>query len=134
MRKENWQKDFSSLLMKKVHEPFGWGKNDCIIFGAQVVETITGEDFYSQYLGYESKKEADVIIKKNGGVEKLISKHLGRSFENVLFARRGDLVLMHLPQKTIGVVDDTGEKIACLSESGLIRLPLKKAVRFWRVG
>lgn len=133
MRKENWPKLFADFLYSKKDEAFEWGRNDCILFGAQAVECITGKNFYNYYLGYDSEDSANEIIERNGGIEKLISKHLGESHSNKLQARRGDLVLMKLPRKTIGVVDDSGEKVACLSENGLCRLPMKKIIRVWRV-
>lgn len=134
VRLDNWQRLFAEYLSDKTSEPFEWGKNDCILFGAGAVEAITGVNFYNQYLGYKSEAEAYEIIENNGGIEGLISKHLGAFDTNYLAARRGDLVMFMLPYKTIGVVDNSGEKIACLTEKGMARIPLNKAKKIWRVG
>lgn len=131
MRLENWPLLLSDYLAEKRHTPFEWGVNDCVMFAAKGLERLTGQNMYAMYEGYKTEAEAQEIIDNAGGMEALISRHLGPGSRDVLKASRGDLVMMKLPQKTIGMVDDSGQNVACVGPNGMVRLPLKRAWRVW---
>lgn len=131
VRLEGWEMRISQYIKENENTPFEWGKNDCVLFIGKAVEIITGANYYSQF-NYSTKEEAEKIIKENNGIQGLLTKYIGKPHNNYKFACRGDIVLMRLPDITCGVVDDSGMKIACLSEKGLVRLPLNKAWRVFR--
>lgn len=131
VRVEGWELRLSDYILKSKDIDFKWGKNDCTIFAAKALEVITGIDYYSQYLVYSTKDEAQKIIDKNGGFESLISKHLGNPHNKFMNAKRGDLALVKCPDICLGFIDDSGSKVLVLSEKGYVRIPLNKAFKIW---
>lgn len=132
IRPEGWEMRLSNYLKENRNAVFEWGYRDCVMFAIKGVEVITGVNMYAEYLGYSTEDQAKQIIDENGGLSGLISKHFGAGHRNFKQAKRGDLVMMKLPQPTIGIVDDSGQRIAALTEKdGMIRLPLEKAWRVW---
>lgn len=134
VRIEGWEIKFSEYLKNAKSFSFEWGRNDCVLYAVKAAEVITGENTYKEYLGYSNEVEARKIIEDNGGFESLISKHFGYAHSNILKARRGDLVLVRMPELCLGIVDDSGQRISCVSEKGYAILPLKKAWRIWSYG
>lgn len=134
VRYEGWEKRFSDYLMESQSKGFQWGVFDCVLFAVKAVEVITGVNVYGEYLGYKSQSGADKIIKKNGSLESLISKHFGDGHDYILRAKRGDLALVRIPYRAIGVVDDSGQFVAVMSDKGYARIPLSKAKRIWSYG
>jgi len=131
VRLEDWQRRFANYLISKQNEPFVWGKNDCVLFGAGALESITGVNLYAGQPKYKTEMGAKKLLKKLGGIEKLLIDRLGSGHRNALLARRGDIVLVKAPLMTVGVVDDTGQRIALVYKDGLIRVPLTSAWRVW---
>lgn len=133
MKIEGWEKRLSEYIQAKEKEPFKWGENDCILFAAKAYEVITGEDHYSQYLPYSTKEEAYKILRKNKGFEGIIGKNIGLGHNNYLMAKRGDPVLMNIPDMTCGIVDDSGQYIIAPGENGIVRRPLSEAIYIWSI-
>lgn len=131
VRQEGWELRLSNYLKSSQTKEFVWGENDCVLFAVKAAEKITYEDHYSQYLGYTNEAGAKMIITEAGGLEKLISRHFGNYHKNILSAKRGDLVMLKLPSKTIGIVDDSGRFVCGVSERGYERVPLNKAWCVW---
>lgn len=131
VRLEGWELKLSNYLKEARNKPFVWGENDCVLFSVKGVEVLTGVDTYSQYLGYTDEQGAKDIINEAGSLEKLISRHFGNSHRNILLAKRGDLAMLKMPSKTIGIVDDSGRFVCGVSEMGYVRVPLEKAWRIW---
>lgn len=123
----------SDYLKEKKNQPFVWGQNDCVYFAAKYIEIVTGNNFYSLYPNYETKEQANEIIKKNGSLESMVTRALGEGFTNHLKACRGNIALLKVPEETLGIVDDTGQRIACVSLKGLLRARVSDGVRFWRL-
>lgn len=130
-RKQGWEKAFSDYLIAQRAAPFEWGVNDCVLFAAKGLEVITGLNFYEQYLPYSDEAQAQEIMDANGGIQGLVGNVFGGGYTNYRLARRGDLALMKLPQLTLGIIDDTGQKIASVSLDGAVRLPIRMAARVW---
>lgn len=132
-RLPDWDKRLSKYIADTRGEfKFEWGINDCVLYSVKMAEAITGEDHYSEYLGYSTREGAMEIIAAHGSLEALISKHFGQSHRNFLRAKRGDLVLVKRPDFICGFVDDSGQMIIVPSEKeGLMKLPLKMAWRIW---
>lgn len=131
VRTEGWELRLSNYLKAMRDQPFAWGENDCVLFAVKAAELITGVNTYSEYLGYTDEHGARDIITEAGSLEKLISRHYGEGHRNILLAKRGDLAMLKLPSKTIGVVDDSGRFVCGVSEMGFTRVPLSKAWRIW---
>lgn len=131
VRKENWPLLLGEYLNECRKKPFVWGEHDCILFAAKAIEVITGENLYNSYLGYTDEKGAQEVLQAHGGLSAIVRSHLGEGEKNFKMAHRGDLALMKLGRETIGIVDDTGERIACVGPNGLVRMPLRTAWRIW---
>lgn len=134
VRLEGWERRLSDHILEHRKKPHVWGENDCILFAAKGFEKITGINTYDEYLGYGDKEGAMDILTRNGGFEKLISKHIGPSHRNKLMAKRGDICLIKTPDLCLGIVDDSGQGISCMSETGFMKIPLKYAWRIWSYG
>lgn len=132
-RIEQWQRSFSDFLDQHRQKPFKWGENDCVYFVSKSVKSLTGEDHHTQYV-YEDKDGAEQILKDNHGIIGLLTKHFGIPHKNKWLAKRGDVVIVKIPEITAGVVDDTGQNIVSVSENGIVRLPLSAACRVWSIG
>lgn len=131
VRQEGWELRLSNYLNAVRNKQFIWGENDCVLFAVKAAEKITYENHYSQYLGYTDEIGAKAIIDEAGGLENLISRHFGPSHRNILLAKRGDLAMLKMPHKTIGIVDDSGKYVCGVSEDGYARIPLNKAWCIW---
>lgn len=133
VRLDDWEKRFSSFLEEKKSVSFCWGKHDCMSFVAGAVFSITGKDFFRFYCNYHDEDSAKSMLVKNGGNIGIINACLGSGHRNILRARRGDVVVVKMPEIMGGVVDDSGQKIALVTKDGLTRVPLAKAWRIWNV-
>lgn len=131
MRLPDWPVRLSNYLSERAKMPFSWGDNDCLSFTAKAVEELTGVDFYKDYSDYTDEESAAKMLEKNGGAKGIITACLGRGSYNILSAKRGDVVVVKLPEYTAGIVDDTGQRIALVTPNGLMRIPLKRAIMYW---
>lgn len=131
MRLEDWPKRLSQYIASRRAMNFKWGENDCILFAAKGYEALTGVDYYSQYLPYSTEKQAREILEKHGGFEGIIAQHIGPGHRKILKAKRGDVVLLKMPDLTCGLVDDSGQFVVAPGKDGFKRVPLSKAWRVW---
>lgn len=133
VRVPEWPKKLSNYLSSMQSAKFEWGKTDCISFAVGAVSEITGVDARKEY-SYSTREGAYAIIEEAGGITSLVAKHFGSGHRNIMQAKRGDLVSIKNPEIIIGVVDDSGQKAAFISESqGLVRVPLEKVWRIWPI-
>lgn len=133
-RREDWPARLSAYLQARRLMPFAWGSNDCMLFAADAVLAMTDTDPAARWRGYKTREEAEEIMHLAGGPDALLTEALGvAGVRPVLLAGRGDIVTMKLDGGvTVGVVDDTGERIASVGEQGIMRLPLQRGWRVWR--
>lgn len=140
-RRQDWHKKFAEFLMEKADKPFKWGQNDCIMFPARAAQAMTGYNFVAENKRegrhYTSREQAEAMLKKHfkGKIENVFTHFLGQPKDNVAFAKRGDIVILEHGGETVGgVVDDSGRKIVCAGPRGLVRLPKRKALKYWSLG
>lgn len=140
MRRDDWEARLAEVLATTAVQPFAWGVQDCCLFAADCVQALTGHDYAYEFRGtYDDADSAAMrLIAVTGTTEIAIA--IDKYFKlprlgSVAFAARGDLVLFknHRDQDTLGVVDLTGERIACVSPQGLEYLPIDCAVMAWAV-
>jgi len=82
-----------AVLEEKRSQPFKWGKNDCVLFAADVVKAVTGTDLAADYRGkYRSSNGAERVMQENGwgSVADIADAHLQRCERPM----RGDVVLI----------------------------------------
>ena len=129
MRIDGWE----LRLQEKIDnvQPFEWGTNDCCMFAVSVVEAITGVDHGIAYRGYKTKRGAASRLLKAGGTESIATDALGAP-KSYKFARRGDVVSYNAVEEiALGIC--IGDKIAAVSDNGLILLPMNQAINAWSV-
>lgn len=117
--------------LARLHE---WGTHDCVMFGADCVLAMTGEDPVADIRGkYDGPVTAARIIRK-AGFDCLGDMIADRFLEiEVSAAGRGDLVLCDGPDgEFVGVVD--GHVCLGPAPNGLTHIPLRQAQRAFRVG
>lgn len=102
-RVPNWPAVLAEQVELHRSEPFEWGKNDCALFAATVVQALTGVDLSAGLRGrYTTARGAKRHINAAGGMRALAA---GLQEKPVNLAQRGDVVLaMCEGRETFGVV------------------------------
>lgn len=66
-RVHDWPNTLIRELSRLAHSSFSYGKNDNLLFSANMVQSITGQDFAEEFRGeYDSAKALEEILKKKG--------------------------------------------------------------------
>lgn len=135
-RREDWPARLQAQLASAEARPFVWGEHDCCQWVGACIEACTGANPVAEWAGR---------CTTDAGAYRILAKHFGGSLESgwtkllgapvvPLTAMRGDVCLVQIDdQPACGVVDLSGERIACLSLDGLEYVPLTAAVAAWRV-
>jgi hypothetical protein len=113
------------------HSGFSYGNADCCIFAAYVIEKLTGHDYMAN-VSYKGQDAAESVIKKHGSFESLVTTILG--VDPSLYWCDGDPVMGKVPSvgELMGIKLESN--IICLSDTGrLVRVPIRYAVRGWRI-
>lgn len=133
MRKPNWEEILYAEIDK--HHAFEWGKKDCALFVADIVEKMTGIDYAKPFRGkYTTEKGAYMALKKYGHGS--LENWVDYNFKEVkpTQAKRGDVVLHDCSideGKALGIC--LGKNFLGQGEDGAYFLPMSKALRAWRV-
>lgn len=124
-------------LARYANAEFAWGRLDCCLFVADVLKDIHGVDYAKQWRGsYRSQRGALKLVAEYGGVGGLASAAFG-PMKPPLLARRGDPVLFRGSLAPDGIDEALGVcdgAIVCLTDKGLMRVPMSAAVGCWHVG
>lgn len=113
-RKSNWEDALSQYLIENKDIPFEYGKNDCCTFAAGAVESITGVNPMSEFIGKYKSAASSLRAIKDAGYKSL-EEVIDAKFDQVPigFASTGDLALF---DGSIGVV--MGNAAAFVSDDG----------------
>jgi len=116
------------------HEPFRWGTNDCLLWAADCVETVTGRDLAAEFRAtYNTALGAKRILNSYGGVTGLIGRQLGDVSIHPNLASRGDVVTHVDARGQICAGVCLGHAHAFISEKGMIFIGVDLIERAWRV-
>lgn len=133
-RFEDWEKRFVDIGIERSVSVHEWGVHDCVIFGADAVLAMTGDDVASDVRGqYDGPISAARIIKKNGfdSLGDMIAARLPEI--DVALAQRGDAVLCDGEDgEFVAIVN--GHTCVGPSRFGLVHVPIKSATRAFKVG
>jgi hypothetical protein len=126
--------DWPSLLINHLEASadslFVWGKNDCALWCADWILTITGNDLAHDLRGkYSTQLQADTLLKNMGfdTVADYADKLL--KTQPITLAQRGDIVLH--PQGALGICD--GHFSHFLMSIGLTTIPTLRCQKSWKV-
>jgi len=123
------KKQVISALNAWERREFTYGDADCCQFVAHVIKHLSGKD-YSEAFAYNSKTEAEKLIVRFGSLKALITEILGNPSDKLL---DGDPVISVFPiiGETMGV--KLGNKVVCLTQKGLVRMPDKYQESGWSI-
>jgi hypothetical protein len=141
-RIEHWEtRAFHTFLEERCGAPFVWGENDCALFAADAIKSITGIDIAESFRGkYSDEASAIEAIKTITGGSTLTDAAVWcatraglAELKYPLMARRGDLVLVDRGDGTLiaGVVHLGGAHAVSVGPKGLVRLRITSIVRAW---
>lgn len=129
MKTDGWEKRLNEFLDSV--GPFEWGSNDCCMFAVKAVEVMTGKDHGKPYRGYKTGLGAARRLEKHGGVEGIATIELGAP-KPILYVKRGDVVsVKNDGNLLLGIC--LGDKIAAVSETGLVFLSTDTIQNAWSV-
>lgn len=124
-RLAGWPERFIAFLESRRHSPFVWGSNDCALFAADGVLSITGVDFAADWRGYTTEREALDRIRKAGGMRGFVSYLIERV---PLRGARGEVALAELDgRETFGLIAGNGHWCGP-GANGLIFRPLREVI------
>jgi len=112
-----------------------WGTWDCVLAAVDWVKERTGLDHAALYRGsYRSKYGAYRIMKRAGGLDELVCKHIGR-YLSPEHSKRGDVVMIERDNRTSMLGVDLGSHVFCVAEDRPVSIPkdVLKIVCAWRV-
>lgn len=90
---------------------------------------MTGRDVGAEYR-YRSGVGAGRLMRKNGGVSGLATKHFGQP-KPALCARHGDVVLVEQPKPMLGIC--IGHRIAIQGRNGVEYVGLSSSLAAWSI-
>ena len=116
-------------LNKWQRRQFNYGDADCCQFTAFVVKELTGRDYSSQF-EYTSEAEAELIVGRKGELVDFITSVLGKASSEL---KDGDPCVVDIP--IVGQVCGIklSDKIVCLTEKGMVRIPDRYLLAGWSV-
>lgn len=125
-----WRPRFDALIRARMAAPFVWGTNDCCMFAADAVQTITGTDLAADLRGtYTTAQQATTVLQRIGGLE-AAGARAGAEI-GPLFAQIGD----------VGIASDGEQDVLAVCAgsvwlvpvaAGLAALPLAAGKKAWR--
>lgn len=141
MKVNTWDQDLMRYIESKLHEPFDWGKHDCLTFISGAIEVQTGENpLKKEILKYKDAKSgisAYNRYRKAGKSYKTTLDSVLSRFEGVI-PPRGSIVahggiegLGEVFGAALGVM--ISNRAAYVGESGLVFLPFEKTQKAWLV-
>jgi len=134
-RHPQWEARLADFVAENMARPYAWGSWDCVLFAADAVKAITGEDHGRGHRRkYKNSVGAFRYLKELGfdSPEALIDSVLEE--KPVGFAGRGDLVLTEdgIPALSMGAFAlSVGQEG---NHEGLVRVPREQWVKAWAVG
>lgn len=131
MRFEDWPQRLENEIQVAQNLVFQWGVNDCLLWTASIVKSITGVDHAQAYRGkYRTRSEAVKLLIDLGfhSTADAVTNKL-RKHDSVLMAQRGDVVFF---DGAIGIC--IGDRCMFLTDhSGLAFVPLNLCAAAWAV-
>lgn len=133
-RLQDWQLRLEAFWRERKGMPFAWGRNDCALFAADAVETMTGERLLPELRCYADAEAAAAVLRAERGLRAVAGRALGAEIPPAM-ARIGDVVLMgradgNAPALTIC----NGSTAMGPGVDGLVVVSMAGAVTAWRVG
>ena len=133
-RAEGWEQALVEMTASKLRAPWAWGVHDCVIFAADCIFAMTGEDLAEDFRGrYDNESEAWATLANIGHKDlgSLVSSRLPEIEPRD--AGRGDVVLMPGEQGDFIAICDGRTAVGPKAPRGINHNPMTAATRAWRV-
>lgn len=131
MRYPDWQNRLVDTIRAAKMQPFLWGEHDCLLFAADCIKAVSGNDYATAVRGtYHTAAEARKTLLKHYGT---MEKALGENLEEipVKLAQRGDVAMVeNQGRHCAGVIWNGGVYVPGIN--GLVLLKCRP-LRAWRV-
>lgn len=123
-RRQDWPEKLAAEIAGAQALPYVIGQHDCLRFTCRVIEAMCGVDFWHQFGGYTTLREAQDKIKTVAPtLQEAVCKVLNAEALSPSMARRGDvLVYQDAGGQHLGIC--SGAFVALLQRHGLVMLPL----------
>jgi hypothetical protein len=130
MRQEGWESLLYHHILEARGKEFEWGTHDCVLWCADWIQKVTGEDLAANWRGtYSTQEEADTILGSLGfNNASELASHYQEEIP-VARAQRGDIMLH--PSGTLGICD--GAFAYFVTKDGVLRHEFTKCLRAWKV-
>lgn len=134
IRREDWPERLAAAIDAARELPFAWGEHDCLMFAANCVQAMTGEDPAVDFRKtYRTARGAAWTVARAGGMRVGADARLGERVL-VLRAQRGDVVLVELDNERQAYGICVGATVACPCEAGGVAfISMERARCAWRV-
>lgn len=137
MRNLDWELRLAGHFESSRDKLFEWGVFDCALAVCDAVLAMTGVDPGAEFRGkYSTEKEALTLLGDGLGafVAPICARHNWPEIRPT-FAQRGDVVLIQNgdPLHALGIVGLDGRHAFCVSDHGLVRMPMRTWLRAWRI-
>jgi hypothetical protein len=133
-RREDWPERLLEAIAHHSVLPFVWGKSDCIVFPADCIHAVTGEDPLRDVPPYDSALGAARALAERGFA------NAADAFASVLpeippaQAHRADVGVVDGAKGPCGVVFIGAEVLGVSAGIGHVRLPRSLVTRAFKVG
>lgn len=134
-RIQGWEQALVTSTASKLRTVWAWGEHDCIIFAADCIKAMTGQDLAEEFRGqYDNEAEAWALLGSIGyeDLGALVSSRLPEIKPRD--AMRGDVVLMAGEEGDFVAICDGLTAVGPRAPRGINHNPMTAAKRAWRVG
>lgn len=129
MKRHDWTSRMFAVIEDHKRREFAWGRNDCCLFVARVVDAMAGSAIEPQ-LTYGDEAGAMALIASHGGLKQAASVYLGEPVGGR--AVRGDPVLIDGGEgDALGIC--LGAQVVAMGKGGLRYVPRAEILAVWRV-
>jgi len=135
-RFDDWPQRMEAAIRARRDLPLDWGVHDCATFASDVIQAMTGEDFFAPFRGRYTTALGAVRAIRRAGFDTLADFAAANApAVPVAFARRGDLLFYPTGAGGIGSLAIVESNIAyAAGVTRLDRLPAADAVAAYRIG
>lgn len=130
-----------SYMLREAQQPFEWGKRDCALFAAGVLDALFGTHFYERFVGsYQSGKTALLKVYRHGGFKDFVTKVVGVKPVEIdanTLPRDGDLVFMRIDKAVtpwpacVGIY--LNQRVLLKTQSGVMETRFNDCLCYWRL-
>lgn len=136
-RRHDWPERLLAVVESARLKPYVLGENDCLRMACACVEALTGVDFWPQFAGYKTKRQALVTIAKIApSLGDAVTATLGMPPAPTLSAQRGDLFLYRdeRGEDHLGVC--VGRHVVLMAAEGTLQMGIDHPglLCSWRIG